>query len=87
MSSDSVIPYLPTLEKLRAGALFGIDIPRHEPVESERLALLIVQAALVRRTSWTEEATNAPGYLQRGEPPPPVDDQARHHVRIDERLG
>ncbi len=88
MSSDSVNAYLPTLQKLRAAAaLSGIELPSEEPAESERLAMLVVQAALVRRTSWTEEVTNAPGYLQRGEPPPPVDDQARHHVRIDERLG
>jgi len=87
MSSDSVNAYLPTLEKLRAAALFRIELPPTEPAESERLAMLVVQAALVRRTSWTEEATNAPGYLQRGEPPPPADDQPRHHVRIDERLG
>jgi hypothetical protein len=56
-------------------------------MEVERLVMLVVQAALVRRTSWTEEVTNAPGYLQRGEPPPPIDDEPRHHVRIDERLG
>ncbi len=87
MSSDSVKPYLPTLEKLRASAPFGLELPPYEPAETERLAMLVVQAALVRRTSWTEEVTNAPGYLQRGEPPAPVDDQARHHVRIDERLG
>lgn len=87
MSSDSVIAYLPTLEKLRANTPFGRELPPYDPSESEPLAMLIVQAALVRRTSWTEEVTNAPGYLQRGEPPPPVDDQARHHVRIDERLG
>lgn len=87
MSSEAVSVYLPTLEKLRAAPLFDGGIPAGEPIEIERLAMLVVQAALVRRTSWTEEVTNAPGYLQRGEPPPPVDDQPRHHVRIDERLG
>lgn len=88
MSSDAATVYLPTLEKFRAAATFNeLEIPPSEPDEIERLAMLVVQAALVRRTSWVEEVTNAPGYLQRGEPPPPVDDQPRHHVRIDERLG
>jgi len=87
MSSDSVSVYLPTLEKLRAAPLAARELPSSEPKEVERLAMLVVQAALVRRTSWTEEVPNAPGYLQRGEPPPPVDDQPRHHVRIDERFG
>ena len=86
MSSDAPA-YHPTLDKLRAAPLLDADILPTEPNEVERLAMLVVQAALVRRTSWTEEVTNAPGYLQRGAPPPPVDDQPRHHVRIDERLG
>jgi hypothetical protein len=87
MSSDAAVFYVPTLEKLRAATYLDIVPPLGEPQEVERVAMLVVQAALVRRTSWTEEVQNAPGYLQRGEPPPPVDDQPRHHVRIDERLG
>lgn len=86
MSSDPAVLFLPTLEKLRAAPLFDVKLPDGEPQQIEKLAMLVVQAALVRRTSWTEEVSNAPGYLQRGEPPPPVDDQPRHHVRIDERL-
>jgi hypothetical protein len=87
MASDPAAFYLPTLEKLRAAPIFDFKLPGGEPNQVEKIALLVVQAALVRRTSWTEEVPNAPGYLQRGEPPPPVDDQPRHHVRIDERLG
>lgn len=87
MPSDEISVYLPSLEKLRSAPLLREELPSGEPVEIERLAILVVQAALVRRTSWTEDVTNAPNYLQRGEPPPPMDDEPRHHVRIDERLG
>lgn len=87
MSSSVNLVYLPTLDKLRAATTIDEEIPSAQPVEVEPLAMLVVQAALVRRTSWTEEVVNAPGHLQRGEPPAPADDEARHHVRIDERLG
>ena len=87
MSSTAVSAYLPTLEKLRRSLVSDDEIPARDPDQIEPLAMLVVQAALIRRTSWTEDVPNAPGYLQRGEPPPPADDQPRHHVRIDERLG
>lgn len=87
MSSSAGIVYLPTLEKLRSAVTVEEEFPPGEPIQSEPLAMLVVQAALIRRTSWTEEVFGAPGHLQRGEPPPPVDDEPRHHVRIDERLG
>lgn len=87
MSSGAAAAYLPTLDKLRRMQKLDDDLPQNEPDEVERLTMLVVQAALIRRTSWTEEVSNAPGYLERGEPPPPVDDEPRHHVRIDERLS
>jgi hypothetical protein len=87
MSSAAVTAYLPTIEKLRSASYVDAEIPSVNPAQTECLALLVVHAALVRRTSWTEEVSTAPGYLQRGEPPSPNDYEVRHHVRIDERLG
>lgn len=82
--TDFAVRYLPTLE----GALReGVDIPAVQPVEQQRLALLVVHAAVVRRTSWTEEEVRPVPGLALGEPPPPEDFETRHHVRVDARLG
>jgi len=76
--------YLPTLERARELAL---DLPPGEPAEVERLSMLILHAALVRRTSFCEDVATAPPSVERGEPPTPIDFETRHHVRIDEKLG
>jgi hypothetical protein len=77
--------YLPTLERVLERGL--LDLPSGEPRAVERFVMLIVHAALVRRTSFAEVAVSAPASLTRGEPPAPSDFEARHHVRIDENLG
>jgi hypothetical protein len=76
--------YLPTVE--RARTLFG-DLPSGEPREIERLTMLVLHAALIRRTSFTDTTVSAPASLERGEPPAPIDFEQRHHVRLDENLG
>lgn len=87
MSSGWVTTFLPTIEKLRTSVHSDVEVPPYAPRDVERLAMLVVQAVLVRRTSFTEEVTNAPGHLMRGEPPVPNDYEPRHHVRIDERFA
>ncbi len=82
--TDLAARYLPTLE----GALSeGLDVPSSQPVEQQRLALLVVHASVVRRTSWAEEGVRPVLGLEPGEPPPPEDFEKRHHVRIDTILG
>lgn len=87
MSSEPAAAYLPTIEKLRRAPWFNFEVPSSEPEEVERLTMLVVQAALIRRTSWTEEVTSASPTLLRVEPPIPNDYEPRHHVRIDQMLG
>jgi hypothetical protein len=87
MSTNPAVAFLPTIEKLRASVSADAEVPPYAPQDVERLAMLVVQVALVRRTSFTEEVASAPGHLERGEPPMPNDYEPRHHVRIDERLG
>ncbi len=84
MSTSPVQRFLPTLARMRASYDM---LPSDEPMHIEPLAMLVVKAALLRRTSWTDEAESAPGHIQRGEPPVPGEYESRHHVRIDERLG
>jgi len=84
MVSDALSYYLPTVERARERLL---GLPSDEPAHVERLAMLIVHAIVVRRTSWSEDLESAPAHLQRGEPPVPNDFEVRHHVRIDEALG
>jgi hypothetical protein len=82
--TDLVARYLPTLE----GALReGLDVPSARPAEQQRLALLVVHAAVVRRTSWAEEVVRPMPGIDHGEPPPPEDFELRHQVRVDARLG
>ncbi|MDC3980249.1 hypothetical protein [Polyangium jinanense] len=79
----SLASYFPTLETARV----QLPLPAGEPVSVERLAMLVVHAALIRRTSWAEDTEIAPATLERGEPPPPDDLEIHHHVRIDASLG
>ncbi|MDC0739932.1 hypothetical protein [Polyangium mundeleinium] len=80
---SSLESYFPTLDTARA----RLPLPAGEPVSVERLAMLVVHAALIRRTSWAEDVESAPAGLESGEPPPPDDLEVHHHVRIDASLG
>ena len=73
MSTNPAVAFLPTIEKLRASVSADAEVPPYAPQDVERLAMLVVQVALVRRTSFTEEVASAPGHLERGEPPMPND--------------
>ncbi|MRG94189.1 hypothetical protein [Polyangium spumosum] len=79
----SQVSYFPTLEAART----WLPLPPGEPTAAERLVMLVVHAALIRRTSWVEDVESAPATLSRGEPPPPDDLEVHHHVRIDANLG
>ena len=82
--TEPLISYLPTLE----GALSeGLDVPAQQPVEQQRLAMLVVHAAVVRRTSWAEEAVRPTSGIEQGEPSVPEDFEVRHHVRVDATLA
>ncbi|MDI1478008.1 hypothetical protein [Polyangium sp. y55x31] len=80
---SSLASYFPTLETARA----QLSLPAGEPVSVERLAMLVVHAALIRRTSWAEDVEIAPATLERGEPALPDDLEVHHHVRLDADLG
>ncbi|MDI1428217.1 hypothetical protein [Polyangium sorediatum] len=80
---SSLESYFPTLDTARA----RLPLPAGEPVLVERLAMLVVHAALIRRTSWAEDAEGAPTTLERGEPSVPDDLEVRHHVRLEADLG
>ncbi|UQA62029.1 hypothetical protein [Polyangium aurulentum] len=82
--TDSPGSYLPTFE----GALSeGLDVPSERPLEQQRLAMLVVHAAVVRRSSWSEEVVRPTSGIPHGEPPVPEDFEVRHHVRIANELG
>jgi hypothetical protein len=82
--TDPPRPSLPTLE----GALSsGLDVPAAEPVEQHRLAMLVVHAIVVRRSSWAEEGVRPMAGIEHGEPPAPEDFETRHHVRIETTRG
>jgi len=80
---SSVVSYFPTLEAARA----WLSLPAGPPASLERLAMLVIHAALIRRTSWAEDVESVPPSIERGEPPAPDDLEPRHHVRIDASLG
>jgi hypothetical protein len=84
MPPEDVSPFLPTLDRARS---LGLIVPEGEPKQVERLAMLVVHALLVRRTSFAEVASSVPPNVLRGEPPAPDDFEPHHHVRIDESIG
>jgi len=82
--TDSLTPFLPTVERARQEF---VNFPLDEPRSVERLAMLVVHAALVRRTSFAENAHVNVSNVSRGEPPPPNDFEQHHYVRIDGDVG
>jgi hypothetical protein len=83
---DPAAAFLPTVERARsAGAL----LPSEPPVETHRLAALVVLAALLRRETWDEETELADEVIetiQTGVPPIPEGFTGQCDRRIAEVL-
>jgi hypothetical protein len=76
--SENYLP--PTPEALALGG-------HGAPIQQERLAMLIVHAAVVRRTSWTDGWVGPLQNVPEGDPPPPEDFETHHHVRLESRAN
>jgi hypothetical protein len=85
--SDPAAPYLPTVERARSE---GLELPPGEPAAQQRLAILLVYAALLRRRTWFEDTVipwDRMAQFERGAPPAPTDFAPRSHARIEQEIS
>lgn len=77
--------YLPTLARAKEAGFLPDDA---NPIQETRLAALIVQAAVMRRRTWTEEKALPPHMvagLEQGTPPAPTQFEIVNHLRVDQQ--
>ncbi|MCC6557166.1 MAG: hypothetical protein IT372_29790 [Polyangiaceae bacterium] len=87
LPADPVVPWIPDLERARAG---GLDLPLDAPAETHRVAALVVHADMMRRDGWEEEtllSEAAADRVERGEPPAPTSLDAQSYLRLGADLG
>ena len=77
--------FVPTLAAARAA---GLPLPPGEPIEQEKWSALVVIAAALRRRTWKEWITSHPANLGPiGTKPPPPDDFVPKTQAVLEQLG
>lgn len=84
--SDPAQPYLPTLDRARSA---GLPLPKSEPSEQQRLVILIVHAALIRRRSWAEDTlleATVGSKVSREPPPTPKEFTHGSYVQLEREL-